>query len=240
MDKRVVLGAFLGYLDKVEDEGSLLFQNHHTVNNYFCAASEPDENNVVQVVSLELRSWAVHQTEHDVSNSATRDPVANAIEQGLDDFYAKDAYLDLKNKKHLDLTEEAGITKETRPDKAFFCFDNLVDKYFVDKPETPKDGQFQFGGAIVFRVDMEAHLHVIVSEKNPEGVVRTLIYNTKVPYVRMVDHEHLDPDRDLSCSIVGDAVIHSLDRLHTKKGYKNITEEAGITPDMIGDVAWNE
>ena len=56
----------------------------------------------------------------------------------------------------------------------------------------------------------------------------------------MVDHEHLDPDRDLSCDNVEDAVIHSLERVHTKKGYKDITEEVGITPDMIGNVAWNE
>ena len=157
MDKRIIFGAFLKYLEKVEDEGSLFFQHHHTVSNYFCLATEP-YNNKAQVVSLAVRSGRVHQTEHDVSNSATRDPIANAIEQGLEDFYAKDVYLDLKNKKHLDITEEAGITKETHPDKAFVCFDNLVGKYFVDKPGTPKDGQFTFGLATVFRVNMEPRL----------------------------------------------------------------------------------
>ena len=231
MDKEKIVDTFLKYLEKVKDENSLVFQNYHAVKNYFCAVSEP-YNNKVHVITLAMHCGAVHQTEHDVSNSPTGDPVVDAFEQGLDEFYAEDTYFHLKNKRHLDLTEEAGITKETDPDEAFDCFDNIVSQYFVEQEEL-NSGQFAFGRGIVFATDMEPHFHVLVSEKNPEGLVRTLIYNTKLPYVRMVEHQQRDPYHDLSCKNVENAVINSLETLRTQQGYEDITEKAGITYDML-------
>lgn len=233
MDKEKVVDTFLKYLEKVKDEDGLVFQNYHAVKNYFCAASEPDENNKVQVFTLALHCGAVHRTEHDVSNSATCNPILDAFEQGLDEFYAEDVYLDLKNKTHLDLTEETGITKETHIDEALDCFDNIVSQYFVKKEELLNSRQFAFGREVVFATNIVPHFIVLVSEKNPEGLVRTLIYNMKSAYVRMVEHQQLEPYRGLSSKSVEGAVIHSLERLRTQQGYEDVTEKVGITYDML-------
>ena len=238
MDKEKVIETFLNYIYKEEDEGRLEVQSIHGVKNYLSVTSEPDENNKVQVLTLAFHAASVHRTEHDVSNSPTGDPVADAFQQGIEAFYADDVYLDLKNKTHLDLTEEAGITKETHPDKGFDCFDNLIGKYFVDKPETPKDGQFTFGHGICLFKNMQPHTHIITSEKNPDGVVKTLIYNVEVPYVRMVEHQQQEPYRGLSSKSVSFAACHSLEKLRTQKGHEVITEEVGITYDMIYAGTW--
>ena len=195
--------------------------------------SEPDENNKVQVLTLAFHAASVHRTEHDVSNSPTGDPVADAFQQGIEAFYADDVYLDLKNKTHLDLTEESGITKETHLDKGFDCFADLVSQYFVEKEETPNSGQFTFGRGICLFENLLPHTHIVASKKNTDGVVKTLIYNTEVPYVRMVEHQQQEPYRGLSSRSVCEAATHSFEKLRTQKGYEDITEEVGITHDMI-------